>query len=146
MRLTAPELAAAYSQGMASEGATVLDAGEVGTEMLYYLVGSRDLDGGLMCTASHNPRPIPGPSSSSAARSLCRATPDRRRTGHDERAWAIRPAADRWRTCRLYDEFHRYVTKFIDRATIKPMKVVVDGGNGMAGPMVGPILHDLGLD
>ena len=60
MRLTAPELAARYRDGMTSEGATVLDAGQVGTEMLYYLVGSRELDGGLMCTASHNPKPYTG--------------------------------------------------------------------------------------
>ena len=60
MRLTAPEMAAAYRDGMCSEGATVLDAGQVGTEMLYYLVGSRELDGGLMCTASHNPKPYTG--------------------------------------------------------------------------------------
>src|SRR5947209_7340437 len=60
MRLTAPELSEAYLKGICSEGATVLDAGEVGTEMLYYLVGSRDLDGGLMCTASHNPQRYTG--------------------------------------------------------------------------------------
>src|SRR4051794_41343717 len=60
MRLTAPELAAAYRDGMTAEGAHVIDAGMVGTEMLYYLVGSRDLDGGLMCTASHNPKAYTG--------------------------------------------------------------------------------------
>src|SRR5579859_6936201 len=60
MRLNAPELAERYSAGMQAEGATVLDAGQVGTEMLYYLVGSRDLDGGLMCTASHNPKRYTG--------------------------------------------------------------------------------------
>ena len=60
MRLTAPELAARYRDGMVAEGAHVLDAGMVGTEMLYYLVGSRDLDGGLMCTASHNPKAYTG--------------------------------------------------------------------------------------
>ncbi len=60
MRLTAPEFAAAYRGRHVAEGATVLDAGQVGTEMLYYLVGSRDLDGGLMCTASHNPKPYTG--------------------------------------------------------------------------------------
>src|SRR6478752_2194630 len=60
MRLTAPELAARYRDGMVSEGAHVLDAGQVGTEMLYFLVGSRDLDGGLMCTASHNPKAYTG--------------------------------------------------------------------------------------
>src|SRR3954469_25414620 len=56
MRLSAPELTARYRAGMAREGAHVVDAGMVGTEMLYWLVGSRDLDGGLMCTASHNPK------------------------------------------------------------------------------------------
>ena len=60
MRLTAPELAARYREGMVAEGAHVLDAGQVGTEMLYFLVGSRGLDGGLMCTASHNPKAYTG--------------------------------------------------------------------------------------
>src|SRR4051812_31828384 len=60
MRLTAPELAARYRAGMVAEGAHVLDAGMVGSEMLYFLVGSRELDGGLMCTASHNPKQYTG--------------------------------------------------------------------------------------
>ena len=80
MRLTAPELAAAYRDGMASEGATVLDAGEVGTEVLYYLVGSRDLDGGLMCTASHNPKRL-----------------HRRQAGRPRRAGAVGRRGDRRR-------------------------------------------------
>src|SRR5215218_2351362 len=60
MRLSAPELAARYRDGMVAEGAHVLDIGQVGTEMLYFLVGSRELDGGLMCTASHNPKAYTG--------------------------------------------------------------------------------------
>src|SRR4051795_9905730 len=60
MRVTAPELAARYRSGLVAEGAHVLDAGMVGTEMLYFLVGSRGLDGGLMCTASHNPKAYTG--------------------------------------------------------------------------------------
>src|SRR4051794_7023136 len=60
MRLSAPELSARYREGMVAEGAHVLDAGMVGSEMLYFLVGSRDLDGGLMCTASHNPKAYTG--------------------------------------------------------------------------------------
>src|SRR6476661_8865870 len=60
MRLSAPEMAARYRDGMVAEGADVVDAGQVGTEMLYYLVGSRGLDGGLMCTASHNPKAYTG--------------------------------------------------------------------------------------
>src|SRR5215217_5862606 len=60
MRLTAPAMAERYRHGMACEGAHVRDAGMVGTEMLYWLVGAGDLDGGLMCTASHNPKQYTG--------------------------------------------------------------------------------------
>src|SRR3954451_720391 len=60
MRLQAPDLADRYRAGLVAEGAHVLDAGMVGTEQLYFLVGSQDLDGGLMCTASHNPKAYTG--------------------------------------------------------------------------------------
>ena len=60
MRLSAPELAARYREGMLDAGADVIDAGQVGSEMLYWLVGARELDGGLMCTASHNPKAYTG--------------------------------------------------------------------------------------
>ena len=61
MRLTrARAVGSATARGCWREGANVLDAGQVGTEMLYFLVGSRELDGGLMCTASHNPKAYTG--------------------------------------------------------------------------------------
>jgi phosphomannomutase len=60
MRLTAPAMADAVSEGLIAEGATVIDAGQVATEMLYHLVGSRELDGGAMVTASHNPKAYTG--------------------------------------------------------------------------------------
>src|SRR3954471_24292945 len=60
MRLTAPEMAARYRAGMVAEGAHVVDVGQVGTEMLYWTVGSKGLDGGIMCTASHNPKAYTG--------------------------------------------------------------------------------------
>src|SRR5664279_2864929 len=60
MRLSAPELSARYREGLLAAGAHVIDAGQVGSEMLYFLVGSRGLDGGLMCTASHNPKAYTG--------------------------------------------------------------------------------------
>ena len=60
MRLQAPEMARRLRDGLVDEGAPVLDAGMVGTEMLYFLVGSRELDGGAMVTASHNPKAYTG--------------------------------------------------------------------------------------
>ena len=43
----------------------------------------------------------------------------------------------------MYAEFHERALSFVDSAAIRPLKVVLDGGNGMAGPMVGPILERL---
>ncbi|MGH2987003.1 MAG: phosphomannomutase/phosphoglucomutase, partial [Solirubrobacterales bacterium] len=60
MRLQAPEMARRLRDGLVAEGASVIDAGMVATEMLYFLVGSRDLDGGAMVTASHNPKAYTG--------------------------------------------------------------------------------------
>ena len=60
MRLSAPEMAGRYADGMRDEGASVHDVGQVGTEQLYFAVGARGWDGGLMCTASHNPAAYTG--------------------------------------------------------------------------------------
>src|SRR4029078_9544068 len=60
MRHSAPDMAERDARGIAAPGADVLDVGMVGTEMLYWTVGSRELDGGLMCTASHNPKAYTG--------------------------------------------------------------------------------------
>jgi phosphomannomutase len=147
MRLTAPDMARAYREGMCSEGAKVLDAGMVGTEMLYYLVGSRELDGGLMCTASHNPKAYTGVKlvgrgalalSGDAGIGDVR---DRIAAGLGEA-----PGGGSVEEVSIYDEFRAAALTFIDAAAIKPLRVVVDGGNGMAGRMVGPLLESLGLD
>jgi phosphomannomutase len=147
MRLTAPEMADAYRRGMCSEGVTVLDAGEVATEMLYYLVGSRELDGGLMCTASHNPKKYTGAKlvkRGAIALSGDAGIDDVRKRIEDGLGDA--PGGGRTEEVDLWDEFHESALKVIDADAIKPLKVVVDGGNGMAGPMVGPLLEKLGLD
>ncbi len=146
MRLTAPEMARAYGEGMAAEGARVIDAGQVGTEMVYYLVGSRDLDGGLMCTASHNPKAYTG---AKLVRRGAIALSGDEGIG-DVKALVLdgmgdAPGGGSVEQVDIYDGFHRQVMGFIDPATIRPLKVVVDGGNGMAGPMVGPLLDQLGL-
>ena len=147
MRLTAPELAAAYREGISSEGATVLDAGMVATEMLYFLVGSRDLDGGLMCTASHNPKDYTGaklvsrgalPLSGDAGLKEIRDRIDAG-LGPAPGGGSVEPVS-------IAEDFQETVLRFIDPGAVKPLRVVVDGGNGMAGPMIGPLLERLGLD
>lgn len=147
MRLSAPTMAAAYRDGMIAEGAHVIDAGQVATEMLYYLVGSRGLDGGAMCTASHNPKAYTGVKlvrQGALALSGEAGIGDIRRLV--EAGMGMAPGGGSHQEIDLWDEYHQAALGFIDPAKMKPMRIVVDGGNGMAGPMVGPILKKLGMD
>jgi phosphomannomutase len=146
MRLTAEEMATAYREGMVAEGATVIDAGMVGTEMLYYLVGARDLDGGLMCTASHNPKPYTG--AKLVSRGALALSGDAGLAEVRDRVLdglGPPPGGGSVQEVDVYEVFQQAALKLIDQSAIKPLKVVVDGGNGMAGPMVGPLLERLGL-
>jgi phosphomannomutase len=148
MRLTAPGLAARYRDGMISEGAHVIDAGQVGTEMLYWLVGSRDLDGGLMCTASHNPKAYTG---AKLVKQGAIALSGDSGIG-DIRDLVMggglkdAPGGGSVEEVDIYADFHAAALQVIEPSNVKPMKVVVDGGNGMAGPMVGPLLERLPIE
>ncbi len=149
MRLQAESLSERYVAGMRDEGAHVLDIGMVGTEMLYWTVGSRGLDGGLMCTASHNPKaytgaklvgrgalPLSGDSGIGELREIMTA---------GEPGPAAEPVGGT-ETEDVGEPFREDALAFIDQSSIQPMKVVLDGGNGMAGPTCGSILDMLGLD
>jgi phosphomannomutase len=147
MRLTAPKMAAELRDGMIFEGATVVDAGMVATEMLYHLVGSRELDGGAMCTASHNPKAYTGvklvregalPLSGDAGIGEVKA--------EIEAGLGEGPGGGSLEEVDIWEEYRAHALSFIDPAAVKPMKVVVDGGNGMGGPMIGPILEKLPLE
>ena len=147
MRLTAPAMAAELRDGLIFEGATVLDAGMVPTEMLYFLVGSRELDGGAMVTASHNPKAYTGVKlvrEGALALSGDAGIGDVKR--EIEAGLGHAPGGGSLEEVDVWEEFRAHALSFIDPAKVKPMKVVVDGGNGMGGPMVGPILRDLGLE
>ncbi|WP_445150623.1 phosphomannomutase/phosphoglucomutase [Baekduia sp. Peel2402] len=149
MRLSAPDMAARYRAGMVAEGATVIDAGQVGTEMLYWLVGSRDLDGGLMCTASHNPKAYTGAKlvkRGAIALSGDEGIQDIRKLVQEDAFGEPAATPGEVEEVDLYEDFQVAALKAIEPTNVKPLKVVVDGGNGMAGPMAGPVLRGLGLD
>ncbi|HEU4802188.1 MAG TPA: phosphomannomutase/phosphoglucomutase [Solirubrobacterales bacterium] len=147
MRLQAPEMAGRVRDGLIDEGVHVLDAGMVGTEMLYFMVGARDLDGGAMVTASHNPKAytgvklvregalaLSGETGITAIRDLILA-------GLGEA-----PGGGSAESVDISAEFRERALSFIDVGALKPLKVVADGGNGMAGEMVGPLLEQFPIE
>ncbi|HWN21754.1 MAG TPA: phosphomannomutase/phosphoglucomutase [Gaiellaceae bacterium] len=149
MRLSAPSMAAEYARGIADEGADVIDVGMVGTEQLYWTVGAHKLDGGLMCTASHNPAAYTG--AKLVKRGALALSGD---SGIGELREIVTagepgPAAERPGQITnedVGDSFRKDALAFIDPSLITPRKVVLDGGNGMAGPMVGPLLDGFPIE
>jgi phosphomannomutase len=145
MRLSSPQMAAALIEGAADEGAEVLDLGLVGTEMVYFAVGELELDGGVMVTASHNPKeytgmkivrrgalPVGGESGLLDVRDRAVAVSDVKGGGSGR-------VSD-------YDIWPAYVDRvlsFIDPNALRPMRVVIDAANGMAGVMLPPVLERL---
>jgi phosphomannomutase len=100
-----------------------------------------------MCTASHNPKPYTGAKlvkRGAIALSGDAGIEDVRRL--IEEGLGDAPGGGHAEEVDVYEEFQDAVLRFIDPSVVKPLRVVVDGGNGMAGPMVGPLLRRLGLD
>jgi phosphomannomutase len=149
MRLSAPRMAERYTTGIADEGADVLDIGMAATEMVYWTVGARELHGGLVCTASHNPKAYTG--AKLVRRGAIALSGD---SGIGEiqeivAAGAPGPPADDRGEVRhedVGDAFREAALCYIDPERIQPLKVVLDGGNGMAGPMVGRLLDSFPIE
>jgi phosphomannomutase len=139
MRIQAPEMSARMREGLVAEGCEVLDAGMIATEMLYFLVGSRELDGGAMVTASHNPKAWTG---IKLVREGALALSGDAGIG-DVRA-EVEAGMPEPQGGGSVETVH--VLGFVDPNAVRPLRVVVDGGNGMAGPMVGPLLERLGIE
>jgi phosphomannomutase len=147
MRLTAASMAARLREGLIEEGASVVDAGMIATEMLYELVGSHELDGGAMVTPSHNPKEYTGIKlirEGALALSGDAGIGDVRR--EIEAGFGPAPGGGSFEEVDVWAQYQERILSFVDQSAVKPMRVVVDGSNGMAGPMVGPILERLGMD
>jgi phosphomannomutase len=147
MRTSSPAMARAVIEGAADGGVEVLDIGLVGTEMVYFAVGELSLGGGIMVTASHNPKEYTGmkivregalPVGGDSGLAEVRDRALRGFTPGDTRA-PVR-AEDIW------PRFVERVLSFIDPARVRPLRVVVDAANGMAGTMLPPILERLPID
>lgn len=151
MRVSSPVLASAVIDGILDQGADVCDIGLVSTDCLYFAVGKSGYDAGVMVTASHNPPEYNG-------FKLCRsgARPLSMDAGIGEirdlvlanrfsDAGSTAVARGTLHSRSVLDQFAEHVLGLIDTSVIKPLKVVVDAGNGMAGKIVPAVFGKLPL-
>jgi phosphomannomutase len=144
-RASSPGLADGLIAGITSAGANVVDLGEVPTDLVYYYSGAHDMPG-AMITASHNPAEYNG-------LKLCRAqaAPVGADTGLDEIRDRVL-SGDVWpegpvgavHSASAVEEYVDHLLSIVDPASIGPMRVAVDAGNGMAGVTLGEVFSRLG--
>ncbi|WP_423822362.1 phosphomannomutase [Salinisphaera sp. SPP-AMP-43] len=148
MRLSSPELADAVIDGLTTAGADVLDIGLCGTEEVYYGVFSQDADGGIMVTASHNPKDYNGLKfvrEQAKPISADTGLADIERRVHDddvtpaEQPGARRPLDQR-------DDYVAFLLAQIKPENFKPLKIVANPGNGCAGLVVDKLAGELPFD
>jgi phosphomannomutase len=138
VRLSSESLCDALSQGLMESGVNVFDIGLCGTEEVYFATFHHHLDGGIMVTASHNPRDFNG-------MKLVRegARPISGDTGlHDIRRLAEQglfspvEKSGRHRALVNRPDYIRHLLHYVDIAKLKPLKIVINSGNGCAGPVM----------
>ncbi|MGW0423691.1 phosphomannomutase/phosphoglucomutase [Streptomyces sp. NPDC003015] len=151
MRPTSPGLSRAFARGAAALGVDVTEIGLCSTDQLYYASGALNLPG-AMFTASHNPAQYNGIK-------LCRA--GAAPVGQDTGLAEIRELVERWSETGApepaattgtitgrdtLEDYAAHLLSLVDLTSIRPLKVVVDAGNGMGGHTVPTVFAGLPLD
>jgi phosphomannomutase len=146
MRLSSDELTEHLIRGLNDSGVDAIDLGLISTDALYFAVGKFGYDGGVMVTASHNPKQYNG-------FKICRknAEPLSGQEGLNQMLNSIQdntylvPTPSKGVIIRrnISDDYARHCLSFIDPSKIKPFNIVIDAGNGMAGATLPPVLKQL---
>ena len=148
MRLSSDEIFEHLARGLNNGGTNVIDIGLTSTDALYFAGGKYQYDGGVMITASHNPREYNG-------LKICRKNAEPLSGDQDLRQMLdmiqqekLPLAKNRGLTSRrdVLNEYISHCLSFIDITKIKPFKIVIDAGNGMAGLTLPPVLEKLPLE
>ncbi len=139
IRLTSPHIAAALRRGLTDCGADALDIGLWGTEAVYFATFAYELDGGIMVTASHNPSDYNGmkfvrgearPVSSDTGLNDMRAMIEAGRLPGKSAVPGIESRLD------VREMYLEHLLGYVDRGKLRKLKVVVNPGNGGAGPVI----------
>jgi phosphomannomutase len=145
MRLSSPQLLEELTSGITEGGADVVDIGLVSTDCLYFAVGKYGYDAGVMITASHNPPEYNG-------FKMCKkdAVPLSGESGleqikklvlEDKFSSSLKPG--KIEKVDLDDAYVKHILSFVNQKKIKPFKIVMDAGNGMAGKIIPKLFSHL---
>lgn len=138
VRTSSQSLSDSLAKGLTEGGSNVLDIGLCGTEEIYHATFSQKLDGGIMVTASHNPidyngmklvreksKPISGDSGLEEIRQLA-----------ENGDFSVARVTGEISSVSFKNEYIQHLLSYIDRSQLKPLKVVMNAGNGCAGPII----------
>lgn len=141
-RLTSPSLAAALRAGLKDSGVTVIDLGMIPTPLMYYACCTQSVDSGLMVTGSHNPADYNGIKLVLAGKTLVQSDMDR--LYQITQAQQFVEGKGRFLSLSILEDYKKRLLQGL--ILKKPLKVVVDCGNGIAGSIVPSILQELGCE
>ncbi|MBN2585045.1 phosphomannomutase/phosphoglucomutase [Patescibacteria group bacterium] len=147
-RLSAPAIHQAICHGFSDVGCEVFDCGMAGTDMMSWAAGAKDFDVTISVTASHNPKEWIGMKIYSRGGNQIGGDGEVMAIGELTTAVAGEYVPAEVVTTRvdLLPDWIRHVLSFIDPAQIKPLKIVVDAGNGVAGPIVRELFRHLPVE
>ncbi len=150
IRLSGPTLFDALSRGLTESGADVFDIGQCGTEMIYFATGFHDFDGGIMITASHNPKEYNGmkfvgkgvrPVAPKSGLLAVKAAVE-----DEARDWSFRKATGTVRRIDIQPDYIKCILSYVDVKNLKPFKIVINTGNGAAGSVINELEKFLPFD
>ncbi len=148
IRLSGPSIRDALVKGLTESGCDVVDIGECGTEMIYFTTAHLKLDGGIMITASHNPKEYNGMkfvrkesrpiSSDTGLKELEKAVM--------EGEFTETAATGKVEKIDILEDYVEHILSYVDVKKLKPFKVVANTGNGAAGPIINALEKHLPFD
>lgn len=145
-RASSPELAAALIRGLNDGGADVRDLGLAGTEEMYFATAHFGADGGIEVTASHNPIDYNGMKLVGAGAAPLDPDTEFAELARLAAAGGFAPAPRQGQTTPFPEAraaYARAVADFVDARALRPMRVLVNAGNGTAGPTFDVIAAEL---
>jgi len=149
IRLSGPDLAKALAEGLTDSGVKVLNIGQCGTEMVYYATTYLKADGGIMVTASHNPKDYNGMKLVSTGAKPISADTGLKEIGMEATQCEFEHGVEQGKIKGVIKEVNivtpyiKHLMSFINIEKIHPLKLVVNPGNGGAGPIFKELMKQL---